>query len=116
MIDKYKIVLSRFNAELETPLDSSLRTLVTTEVDIKSEETTNNEDGTYDLLYKCKVVGSTIVKQGANKPVFCKSKRTQSQKLRQAIWSLNPDEEYYSCIMDKIIANTELVIDFLKDK
>lgn len=116
MIDKYKLKLTQPSAELSEPLDREKRTLVTCEVDIYSVEDQDNQDGTYNRVYKAKINGSTIVKQGDSKPIIAKSKRTQSQKIRQAIWSINPEEDFYNIITDKIVANIEDVIEYLKNK
>jgi hypothetical protein len=117
-IDRYKIKLNSFTAELEQPIDRDKRLFITTEADCYDVSTPSNEDGTFDQVYKCKTVGSTIVREGGEKPKeqISKSKRTQSQKLRVALWSMNPSEEFYQCITDKIIANIESVVEFLKNK
>jgi hypothetical protein len=114
-IDKYKITLNRFTAELQEPLDRTLRTLITAEAEIYDVSNPDNHDNTYDQVYKAKVVGSTIVKQGDKKPVLTKSKRSKSQKLRQAIWAINPNEDFYDITMDKIINNIEEVIELTKN-
>ena len=115
-IDKYKLTLNRFSSELTEPLDRNSRTLLTIEADIYEVATQDNQDNTYNEIYKCKLVGSTIVKQGDKKPIICKSKRTQSQKMRQAIWVIDPNEEFYNIITDKIIVNLPEVIEFLRNK
>lgn len=115
-IDKYKFTVNRFTAELDSPIDRDLRTLVTIEADIYSVDTPSNEDGTFDKVYKAKLVGSTIIKQGKKKPILAKSKRSASKKLRSALWYINPEEEFYQVTISKIIANLEDVVEFLKDK
>ena len=115
-IDKYKLIVNRFTAELEGEIDRNKRTLVTSEVDIYEVSTQDNQDGSYNMCYKSKLVGSTIVQQGEDKPKVAKSKRSQSQKLRAALWSINPEEGFYQTMMDKLIINLEDVIDFLKDR
>lgn len=115
-VDKYKIRIRGFTAELGEDIDDTLRTLVTSEMDIESFQYVNNEDGTYDMVYNAKQNGVTIVKQGKDKVVKTKSKRRHSQKLRQALWSINPDEGFYDVQMNKIIYNLEEVIEFLRDK
>lgn len=114
-INQYKVKLNTFTAELPEPLDETKRTYILTETDIYAVESRDCQDGTHDVIYKCKVVGSTEVKQGDRK-IISKSKRTNSQKLRQAVWSINESEEYYDWFMNKLIVNLEEVIDFLKDK
>ena len=115
-IDKYKLKLTSPSAELAEELDRDKRTLVTCEVDIYAVEDQDNQDGTYNRVYKAKLNGTTIVKQGDNKPIIAKSKRTQSQKIRQALWTLDPEEEFYNIITDKMVANIEDLVEWLKDK
>lgn len=111
-IDKYKITVNRFTAELPQPLDRELRSLVRTEVDIYDVSYPSNEDGTYDTVYKAKCVGTTIVNQGEEKPpIVAKSKRSQSQKLRMAIAKVaGHDEETYTKVMSYIIDNAESLV------
>jgi len=111
-IDKYKIKVYSFTAELEGFLKRDQRTIIQTEVDISSVESVDNNDGTYDEIYRAKVVGATECKQGGL-IVKGKSKRTQSQKWRNTLWNINPSEEYYEQIMNKMIANPEEVIQFI---
>jgi len=116
-IDKYKIKVNNFSAELEKPLDRSLRSFITIEADIYEVATQDNQDGTFNEVYKAKLVGSTIIKQEGQKSVIKgKSKRSQSQKLKIAFWKENPDEEFYDIYTDKIINNLPEVIEFVKDK
>lgn len=113
-IKQYKIKLNTFTAELEQPLDRSLRSALTTEVDIYSVEHPSNDDGTCDEVYRGKVVGTTIVSQGDEKsPVLAKSKRSRSAQLRASLWKVDPSEEYYDKVMGSIIANPEEIVDFL---
>lgn len=113
-IKQYKIKLNTFTAELPEPLDRECRSLVKTEVDIYSVEHPSNDDGTYDEVYRAKVVGITIVNQGDEKaPVLAKSKRSQSQKLRQRIWQDDPSEQYYEKCMNALISNWDEVADYL---
>lgn len=115
-IDKYKIKVSTFAAELEAPLNRDLRTILQTEVEIYEVSTIDNQDGTFDEVYKSKVVGSTIVKQGDNKPIIGKSKRSASQRLRWAFNDINESEDFYQIYMNKLIENLPEVIEFLKNK
>jgi hypothetical protein len=116
MIDRYQIKLNTFSADIEEPLDRDKRTLITCEADIYEESEKDNGDGSFNKIYRCKVNGSTIIKQGEKKPILAKSKRSPSQRLRMAFNSINLEEEFYQLYMDKIIANLEDIIDFLKDK
>lgn len=114
--DRYKIKVNTFTAELEQPIDREKRTIITTEVDCYDVSTPSNEDGTFNEVFKCKVVGSTLVKQGEAKPLICKSKRSLSQRMRMAIWQLNSDELFYESTMNKIMNNLEEIIEYLKEK
>lgn len=115
--DRYKIKVNTFSSELEAPLDRNLRSFITIEADIYDVGTPDNHDGTCDTVYRAKLVGSTIIRQEGQKTIIKgKSKRTNSQRLRAAIWAINSDEVFYDVIMNKIIANIEEVIEFLKNK
>lgn len=114
-IDQYKLTVNRFTTELDKQLNENQRSVIMTEIEIYETAYRDKHDGTYDLIYKSKVNGATEIKQGG---VLAKgkSKRTQSKKLRQAIWAINGEEEFYQIQMDKIIVNIEEVVEFLKDK
>ena len=112
-IDRYKITVNRFTAELEGELDRGARTLITTECEIYDVSTPDNNDGSFDRVYKSKVCGTTIVKQGDKKPQITKSKRSPSQIWRFALDRIEPSEEFYQAMMNKMIANPQKVVDFL---
>ena len=112
-IDRYQIKLNTFTADLDNDIDPDKRLLLTTEVDCYESGKRDNGDGTFNQIYRCKVVGSTLVKQGDNKPILAKSKRSASQRLRMAFNKLSPEEEFY-LYMEKLINNLDEVIEFLK--
>lgn len=112
MIDKYKLRLTSFTAELTDELDPTQRTIVQTEVEIYETSQRDNNDGTHDQIYRAKVVGATECVQGGVL-VKGKSKRSQSQKLRSVLYNINPSEEYYEEMMNKIIGNIDEVIHLL---
>jgi hypothetical protein len=114
--DRYKLTLNRFTCEIDRPLERDKRCFILTEADIYDVSTPDNHDGTFDENYKAKVVGATEIKQGENKPVFGKSKRSPSQRLRMAFLGIEPTEEFYENGMNKIIANLEDILEFIKDK
>lgn len=116
-IDKRKIKVNTFSSEIEKPLKQDLRTYITIESDIYATEYQDNGDGTFNEVFKCRLVGSTIIKQQGQKDFLVgKSKRTKSQKLRAVIFNDIPEESYYDIMMDKLIMNWEEVRDFLKNK
>ena len=111
-INQYKLRITSFTSELTAPIDPEKRTIIQTEVELYETSLRDNNDGTFDKIYRGKVVGATDCTQG-DKVLKGKSKRTQSQKLRNVIYARNPSEEYYEEIMGKIIGNIDEVIHLL---
>lgn len=97
VIDKYKLTLTRFTCELSGGLDSNKRIIVQTEAEIYEVAHPDNCDGTFDEVYRSKVVGATEIKQFGKKPLVVKgkSKRSLSQQLRIAFMAISPEEEFY---------------------
>jgi hypothetical protein len=114
-IDRYKLKVRSHEIELEAPLDRDKRLFVLSEMEIFEVGSVDNNDGSFNQVFKAKLVGSSEIKQ-EGKIVKGKSKRSSSQKLRQAIWVINSDEEFYESVMGKIIRNLEDVVEYLKDK
>ena len=113
-INEHKITVNRFSVEIPEELDRDLRTFIQTETEIYDVSTPDKQDGTFDKVYKAKVVGSTIVKQGDKKPMLAKSKRSLSKKLRSVCWHDNPDEDFYELFINGIISNYDEVKELLK--
>jgi hypothetical protein len=114
-ISQYKIKTNTFTAELDEPLDKDLRTLITIEADIYAVEDRDLQNGEADKIYKAKLVGSTIVKQGDKKPILAKSKRSDSQKWRLALRAINDSDGYYERFMPKLIARAEEVVELIEN-
>lgn len=112
-IDRFKIKVRSFTAELNGSLDPNLRTIVQTEVEIDETALKDNGDGTFDQIYRSGVVGATECKQGGV-VIKGKSKRSFSQKWRNVTFRRNPDEEYYEMIMSKMLANPDKTLDFIE--
>lgn len=112
-IDKYKIRVTSFTAELEKPLDPAQRTIIQTEVEIYETSHRDNNDETFDEIYRAKVVGATDCKQGGLL-VKGKSKRSQSKKIRARCWMDDPSDAYYEWFTNNILAHYEEVKEFLK--
>ena len=78
----------------------------------------DNEDGTYDKVYKAKIVSPILFEQG-EKSIKGRDKTRQSVKVRYAIQSmpeaLNDREEFYKMFTDKIISNPDEVWNRIKD-
>ncbi len=116
-INKYKIKVRQFTAELPQLLDRELRTYLTIETDIYDVSTPSNENGEYDQVYIARLVGSCIVKQqGSKEKIITKSKRSPSQRLRYALYYINESEDFYILMIEKIINNAEAVCEWLRDK
>lgn len=112
-IDKYKLKITNQTIELEGGLNRNLRTYVLAEYEIYEEGEQDNQDGTYNKIYKAKLVGSSEIKQQGEKPSIIKgkTKRSQSQRLRAALWAINPEEEFYENTMNYIINNIDDIIE-----
>ena len=91
------------------------------EFDIYSVEKRDNQDGTFNLIYKAKFVSDIKIDQ-QGRPIRGIDKTKKSRKLRGAIWWLSEEEkvadreEFYETVMDKIIANLSEVWEFVKHK
>ena len=115
-INQYKLKIRQHIIELEKPLDREQRLFVLSEFEVYDvSHPSRQENEEYDEVYIAKLVGSSEIKQ-QGKVVKGQSKRSASQRLRQAIFNLNPDENFYQIQMDKVISNIEPIIEFLKDK
>ena len=112
-IDQHKFCLTQFTVEIEGELDPNKRVYVISEADVYEEALRNNQDGTFNKVYKAKMVGGCKVEQQGEKPQVGKRKMTTSQQLRAAFWHLNPEEEFYRKNVNRIMDNLEEVIDYL---
>jgi len=117
-IDRYKLTINRFTAELPGEVDRNLRGFIKTEIEIHEVATQDNHDGTFNQVYKAKVVGATELEQMGN-VVRSKSKRKHSQRLRGSIFYLAQElgvdeEELYDRFMNGVIANAAGVWEFVK--
>ena len=115
MISQYKFKVRQVTAELPEPIDRTLRTLITAEVDIVNVETPDLHNGEYNEVYVAKHNGTCIVKQGDKKPILTKSKRSLSVQQRMAIRSVNDSDGYYERVMPKIIARIEEVLELVEE-
>ena len=109
---------------LNQPLDKALRSnLKKGEFDIYEVAKRDNQDGTYNMIYKAKFVSAVEIEQGVKK-ITGKDKSGRSFKLRGAIWHLSGDtdtagmdfETFYSLVMDKIIGNLNIIWELIKKK
>jgi len=99
-------------AELSTAFDESKNHIIAGEYEITDVNKKDNNDGSFTYTYKAKPVKLMELKEGGKK-VIIKTKGSHSQRLRGAIWHLNPDEEYYGRVMNEIIKNIESIIKFI---
>ena len=84
-IDKFKIKIRQFSSELESKLDREQDCILTVPVGIESVETTDNQDGTYDMVYKAKMNGAIDIRQ-LEKITKGKDKSKTSKKNRDFCW------------------------------
>lgn len=83
----------------------------------------DNQDGTFNMVYKAKFVSEVGFEQG-NKPIRGSDKTSKSRKLRGAIWHLSSEidmggmteDQFYEVFMDKIIINLPEIWEFVKTK
>jgi len=102
-INQYKLKLTAFSCELDGELDRNKRCFILTEAEIYEVASQDNQDGTYNQIFKAKIVGATKIEQRGQKIILGKSKRSPSQRLRMAIMTENPDEEVYERFINKLI-------------
>ena len=95
--------------ELSDKLDSTKTVKIKdADVDIYAVEKSSNEDGTFTIKYKGKVVSAVILEQG-KAVVRGADKHHKSKKLRGAIRAISLEEGvedpeiFYKIVMDKII-------------
>ena len=111
-------------ASLDREVDPSKRLLINGgELCVYSVEKRDNQDGTFNLIYKAKFVSEIGFNQ-EGKPIRGTDKTAKSRKLRGAIWHLSADtdmggldeEQFYEVVMDKIIINLPEIWEFIKSK
>ena len=83
----------------------------------------DNQDGTFNLVYKAKIVSPLDFEQ-EGKAIRGTDKTSKSRKLRGAVWHLSgevdlggmDEEQFYQWLMDKIIFNLPEIYEFVKNK
>lgn len=81
---------------------------------VYSVEKKNNEDGTYNMIYKAKFPeGVELIDSG--RKLRTKDKSKKSQQLRRKIAGIDSSEEYYQKTLDKLIHNIEDVVRYLDE-
>jgi hypothetical protein len=95
-------------SELSDKIDSTKSFSVKADLDCYAIEKRDNNDGTFDFVYKSKIVSSIELTQGETK-ITGKDKKRKSQKLRGSIYALGLEESaddnelFYDIVMDKLI-------------
>ena len=91
------------------------------EFDIFSVEYRDNQDGTFNKIYKGKFISELVIDQ-FGKTIRGIDKTKKSRKLRGAIYYLGGEEKvddedlFYGMVMDKLIANLSEVWEYIKSK
>jgi hypothetical protein len=107
-------------AELPCKIDDTNYAIIKGEIGVYEVSRKNNENGSYDLIYKAKFTSNIEVEQGEKK-IIAKNKNTKSQQMRRLLWAIansngEDGDAYYDIIMDKIMVNIDEVINYLKNK
>lgn len=103
------------SAELSAPLELATRYAIGAEVSITDERKVDNEDGSYDIEYKAKLVRAQIhTKEGR---LDTKDKTHESVKTRRAIMVIRndyrqdmDDEFWYAMVQKSIRAHLPEII------
>ena len=74
-------------------------------------ENINNDDGTFDKVYKLKLLGQVVVENDKGQKLVAKVKGSPSQKWRWAVQQLGED---YETIMAMANSHVEEVVNFIK--
>jgi hypothetical protein len=111
-------------ASLDREVEPSKNLLIKNgELSVYSVEKRDNQNGSFNLIYKAKFVSEIdFVQEG--KPIRGADKTSKSKKLRGAIWHLSSEadmggldeEQFYEVVMDKIVLNLPEIWQFVKDK
>ncbi len=115
MINTNRVKVGGFATEIPKPLNLELKTYITTEIEVYETSMRDNQDGSFDQIFRSKVNGSTVIKQeGEKDPIIGKSKRSHSAQFQAKMFRENPDRSFYERVMEKLIAKpTEEILDFL---
>lgn len=106
-------------ANIPTPLSIGHNYNVTMDCSITAENKVDNEDSTFDIIYKVEPVTATIQKDNGE-VVKAKDPRKNSTKIRNylhRIWSerdIGLDfEDYYTTVTNKILRDLPFIVDNL---
>lgn len=105
-------------AYLSEKLELSHDILVKVEANVVKAEASDNQNGSMDITYKCKLITAEVENDKGKKIKSVSSKRwSTSQKIR---WNTErirndkdiqiPEEDYYTMVGSAIIANLEEII------
>lgn len=101
-------------ANLSEPLISDHRARIETELECYSVEKRDNHDGTFNLVYKTKIVSDVQVTQG-DKIIHGKIKNSPSKRLRDRICQYAREQgvvdvqEYYEGRIGRLIMDWERI-------
>jgi len=100
-------------SNIPEPLEIGKSYSIANNVEITKEEKSNNQDGTYDLIYKAEILTTEILKDNGQ-TIKAKDTRSNSTKIRKvlfAIWSQKSTSMPFDIFYDKftllIIHNAE---------
>ena len=119
-INSYQLGITG-NNEIESPINTENYATVKGEISVYETRLKDNNDGSYDKIFKAKFTKGAEVEQGG-KVIKGKDKRRKSVKLRHAIWRMGEAEgvedreAFYDVVMDKVIYNLEDIWQEIKVK
>lgn len=96
-------------ASIPEALEADKAIYIITELDCYAAEKRNKQDGSYEIVYKTKLVGAAELRQGEKKQIS-KNKTKASQRLRWAIEAkgraqgVDDVELFYTNRMNEIIS------------
>jgi hypothetical protein len=105
------------SASIDQPLQLGHSYTAGIEFSVSNEDHSNNDDGTYDEIFRAKLIRAII--QTETGKIQTKDKTHQSQKLRLAIIRSKPadspldEEAYYNAVMGSIRHYLDQIIDLI---
>jgi hypothetical protein len=109
-------------AELADKLDTTKSFKISAELDCFAVEKRDNQDGTFNIVYKSRITSPIEVIQGETK-IKGKDKKRWSQKWRGLLYfdwkesgAVGTQEDYYDIWQEKMYKNWESIKEFLKNK
>lgn len=91
-------------SNIPEPLEIGKSYSIANNVEITKEEKSNNQDGTYDLIYKAEILTTEILKDNGQtiKAKDTRSNSTKARKLAYSIWSQKDTSMPFDVVYDEV--------------